>query len=65
VSAPTPIIKRGRPKTGGSGQLIGTRWHAKLVERIDTWRAEQIDVPARPEAVRRLVRQALQAKQAT
>jgi hypothetical protein len=65
MSVPTPDIKRGRPKTGGSGQLIGTRWHAKLIEKIDSWRADQIDEPARPEAVRRLVRLALQAEQAT
>jgi len=67
VSAPylNTNNKRGRPKAAGSGQQIGTRWHAKLIEKIDTWRADQIDAPPRAEAVRRLVRLALQAEQTT
>jgi hypothetical protein len=50
--------KRGRPATGTS-PVIGVRVHADLKARIDEWRAEQRPLPSQPEAIRRLVEQAL------
>ena len=45
--------------TTGIGLLIGMRWHASVLEKIDGWRRQQIDAPSRTEAIRRLVEQAL------
>jgi hypothetical protein len=39
--------------------LVGTRFQPGLLEAIDQWRKLQPDLPTRPEAVRRLVQQAL------
>lgn len=39
-----------------TGTLVGTRFQAKLLEAIDSWRKNQTDLPTRPEAVRRLVK---------
>jgi len=52
--------KRGPPPTG-KGTQIGMRWQDALLEAIDAWRAAQEDEPPRPEAIRRLVEQALAA----
>src|ERR1700730_18984388 len=49
---------RGRPPTG-TGLLIGMRWHASALEKIDQWRRRQNDAPRRTEAIRRLVELAL------
>jgi hypothetical protein len=38
------------------------RWQAGLLEAIDEWRRKQDDLPSRPEAIRRLVMQALKRK---
>lgn len=46
---------RGRPKTTGTGSLIGTRWHAAELAAIDEWREKQDDKPSRNQAIRRLV----------
>ena len=50
--------RRGPPPTG-VGTLIGVRVQAAELELLDKWRAEQDDKPGRPEAIRRLVEQAL------
>jgi hypothetical protein len=48
---------RGRPKTEGSPTLV--RLPPELAKLIDSWRNKQPDSPGRPEAIRRLVEQAL------
>lgn len=50
--------KIGRPSTG-VGKLIGLRWHDPELTAIDAWRANQPDLPSRPEAIRRLVEHGL------
>jgi hypothetical protein len=52
---------RGRPKTTGIGTLIGMRWHADDLNRIDAWREAHPEKPDRTEAIRRLVRAGLAA----
>jgi len=42
-----------------TGELIGVRCQAELVDAIDEWRRKQHDLPNRPEAMRRLIEQAL------
>jgi hypothetical protein len=54
---------RGRPPTG-TGLLIGMRWHASALEKIDDWRLRQNDAPRRTEAIRRLVELALGSQSA-
>ncbi len=46
--------KGGRPKTTGTGTLIGVRCHDGFLERIDKWRGAEPDTPSRPEAIRKL-----------
>jgi len=54
--------KRGRPKTTGMGQLIGVRLVGDRLAALDAWIALQLQPrPSRPEAIRRLVEQALGA----
>jgi hypothetical protein len=48
---------RGRPKTGAVS--IHLRIEPKKLDAIDRWRGVQSDDPGRPEAIRRLVEQAL------
>jgi hypothetical protein len=52
----------GRPRTG-VGTLIGIRWHEPSLTAIDDWRRLQPDLPARGEAIRRLVELGLKAKE--
>ena len=52
---------RGRPKTTGTGTLLGARWHAPEIAEIDDWRRLEADLPTRAEAIRRLVRLGLDA----
>jgi hypothetical protein len=58
------VIKksRGRPKTTGTGTLIGVRLQDTTLTRIDRWAAGEADTPSRPEAIRRLVDVALKSK---
>jgi len=51
--------KRGRPKTTGRGQLIGIRLQKPLLTALNAWIADQESAPSRPEAIRRLLEQAL------
>jgi metal-responsive CopG/Arc/MetJ family transcriptional regulator len=46
---------RGRPKTTGTGTLIGVRLQDEALKRVDTWASNEKDKPSRPEAIRRLV----------
>ncbi len=41
---------------------IGVRVDPDFLKAVDEWRRKQDDVPTRPEAIRRLVEMALQAK---
>jgi hypothetical protein len=53
--------KRGRPKTG-IGPAVGLRLYPDLEQRLDAWIAKQSDPDlGRPEAIRRLLDQALEA----
>jgi len=47
-----------------TGELIGVRCQAELLAAIDEWRRKQSDLPNRPEAMRRLIEQALKAARA-
>src|ERR1700733_12725789 len=53
-----PKKKRG-PAPTGKGVQIGMRWQPAELAAIDAWSAKQSDKPGRPEAIRRLVEQAL------
>jgi len=57
VEIPVEISMNARPRRRATttGTLVGTRFQAALLEAIDSWRKEQVDLPTRPEAVRRLV----------
>ena len=50
--------KRGRPATG-KGTPVQVRLHDDMLEKLDAWCARQPDTPSRPEAIRRLVSEAL------
>lgn len=47
--------EKPRRRATTTGTLVGTRFQATLLEAIDSWRKDQVDLPTRPEAVRRLV----------
>jgi hypothetical protein len=49
---------RGR-RYGQSGQIVGTRLQPDQLALLDAWREEQPDRPSRPEAIRRIMLQAL------
>jgi|ERR1700726_947984 hypothetical protein len=48
---------RGRPRVGATP--VNTRFPPKEIDRLDAWIARQVGPLTRPEAVRRLVEQAL------
>src|SRR5690348_8742882 len=50
--------KRGPPATG-KGELVGVRIQPNLMQALDRWIAAQQPTASRPEAIRRLVEQAL------
>lgn len=50
-------LKVGRPAV--DSEEVRARMARPLLDAIDKWRARQADKPARPEAVRRLVTEAL------
>jgi hypothetical protein len=50
--------KRGPPATG-KGELVGVRIQPKLMQGLDRWIADHKLRPSRPEAIRRLLEQAL------
>ncbi|WFU40147.1 hypothetical protein QA640_39035 [Bradyrhizobium sp. CB82] len=53
--------KRGRPATGND-PVRSLRMPDELMDRIDTWSANQEDRPSRAESIRRLVELGLRAK---
>jgi hypothetical protein len=52
---------RGRPATG-RGWTIGVRLHPDALARLDAWIAGLPDKPSRPEAIRRLISEALKTE---
>ena len=57
-----PKKKRGPPPQGGRKPPQLVRMDEHLISAIDGWRKKQKDGPSRPEAIRRLVEQALTVK---
>jgi hypothetical protein len=53
--------KRGRPKTTGRGEGVLVRLHKHQIAALDEWITTLDPKPTRPEAIRRLVEQALRA----
>ena len=51
--------KRGRPKTTGTGILIGVRMLDPELSALDAWARSQDDAPSRPEVIRRLLKTVL------
>jgi hypothetical protein len=51
--------KRRGPLPTGKGELLGVRVQPRLLAALDKWIAQQADGPSRPEAIRRLLEQAL------
>lgn len=43
-----------------ANQQISVRIEDEVLKKLDNWRRNQEDVPTRPEAIRRLVEQALE-----
>ncbi|RZN11009.1 hypothetical protein CWO91_10330 [Bradyrhizobium genosp. SA-3] len=54
--------RRGRPVTTGKGTLVGVRFLDDPLAKLDAWIAGQGGGMTRPEAIRRLVEQALRTK---
>jgi hypothetical protein len=57
------IKRRPGPPPTGVGTLIGVRIQPDDLDLLDAWRAAQPDKPGRPEAIRRLVENALSRKE--
>src|ERR1700678_1286560 len=51
--------KRGRPKTTGRGEGILIRLHSPQLAALDNWISQQDGAPSRPEAIRRILGEAL------
>lgn len=47
--------RRGRPRTTGTGTLVGVRLQPDTLAKIDEWRARRTPVPSRPEVIREMV----------
>ena len=54
--------KRRGPAPTGKGTLIGVRAQPDMLRSIDAWIARQSEPLSRPEAIRRLLEQALEEK---
>jgi hypothetical protein len=48
-----------RKRPAQTGLLVGTRLQPELLSKLDEWRRRQPDIPARPEAIRRMIEQAV------
>lgn len=51
--------RRGRPATGRTGVMV--KLLPDELARLDEWRSEQTPEPSRPEGIRRLMKQGLEA----
>ena len=58
------IEDQPKRRASATGTLVGTRFQAPLLDAIDSWRKAQVDLPTRPEAVRRLVELGMTLKHA-
>lgn len=56
----TDITKTVKKRPGQAGTFIGLRLQPEILKSVDSWRRLQDDLPGRPEAIRRLVEQALE-----
>ncbi len=54
--------KRGRKKTTGLGAGVMVRLHAPVLPALDAYLSALPDTPSRPEAIRRILTEALSAK---
>jgi hypothetical protein len=62
ITGTTKKRGRGRPPTTGIGTSLNVRLHDEALRRLDTWIARQGESDlSRPEAIRRLVDEALTA----
>jgi hypothetical protein len=52
--------KTRKPRPKQTGLLVGTRLQPELLAQLDAWRRLQPDLPTRPEAIRRIIEQAVQ-----
>jgi hypothetical protein len=52
--------RRKRPEQ--TGLLVGTRLQPELLSRLDEWRRDQPDLPTRPEAIRRIIEEAVRRR---
>jgi hypothetical protein len=55
--------KRRGPKPTGKGTLLGVRFQPPLLKALDAWIVKNMPGATRPEAIRRLVAQALGLKE--
>jgi hypothetical protein len=54
--------KRRGPAPTGKGTLVGVRLQPNELGKLDAWIVDQDDAPSRPEAIRRLLDEALPAR---
>ena len=63
VKATGETTKSRKPRAPVTGDPVLVRIQPEMAKLLDDWRRRQDDIPGRPEAIRRLVEQALaQAK---
>jgi hypothetical protein len=61
VTSSREITKSTRKRPPETGTPVLVRFQAANLQALDSWRREQLDLPSRAEAIRRLVDQALGA----
>jgi hypothetical protein len=59
----TDIMRTVKKRPGQAGEFIGVRVQPPLLSKIEEWRSNQRPIPSAPEAIRRLVEQALERKE--
>jgi metal-responsive CopG/Arc/MetJ family transcriptional regulator len=60
TSHATKLTRKPRPPA--PGEQVVVRLQPDLLSKIDKWRRNQLDLPSRAEAMRRLCDQALESK---
>jgi metal-responsive CopG/Arc/MetJ family transcriptional regulator len=53
-------MRTPKKRAPATGELVGVRVQPDMAKKLDDWRRRQQDIPGRPEAIRRLVEQALE-----
>ncbi|UZE46990.1 hypothetical protein ONR75_18470 [Rhodopseudomonas sp. P2A-2r] len=56
------ITKSSQRRAPATGEPVMVRLQPDMSKLLDDWRRKQDDLPGRPEAIRRLLTQALKAK---